>query len=132
MRRMYDRAEVADPKNVYTKAEADAKYATKTMIPDYTEVALLNGHTGTLKVRKDNFGNVVGILDITTPNPFQAQAIAVLPEGFGPQVDETRHFRRSSGGDLNIWINASSRTFNAFASSGAGVTIKGSFIFIKE
>ena len=32
MRRMYDRAEVADPNNVYTKAEADAKYATKTMI----------------------------------------------------------------------------------------------------
>ena len=32
MRRMYDRSEVADPKNVYTKAEADAKYATKAQI----------------------------------------------------------------------------------------------------
>lgn len=32
MRRMYDRSEVADPANHYTKTEADAKYATKAQI----------------------------------------------------------------------------------------------------
>lgn len=122
------------PLDYYDKEDVDALLADKISKTQdsWTSVALLNGHTGTLKVRKDNFGNVVGILDITTPNPFQAQAIAVLPEGFGPQVDETRYFRRSSGGDLIVWIGASARTFNAFAGSSAGVTIKGSFTFIKE
>lgn len=101
------------------------------VINEWQELTLLNSFTGYIKVRKNALGQIECIVNIVAPNPFVGQAMAVIPEEFRPSVDETLFARRSEGGNLNIWLNVNGN-FNGFASSNAGSTIKGSFVWLQE
>ena len=63
MRRMYDRAEVADPNSVYTKAEADAKYATKTMIASVFNYKGAKATASALPASGNTTGDVWAVTD---------------------------------------------------------------------
>ena len=101
------------------------------VINEWQELTLLNSFTGYIKVRKNALGQVECITNLVTPTPFVAQAMAVIPEEFRPSVVETLFARRSEGGNLNIWLG-SNGNFHGYASSGAGVAIQGSFVWLQE
>lgn len=107
MRRMYDRSEVADPSNHYTKTEADAKYATKTMIADlvYTEVDIAD-----LLVNTENYtmastnlkawkqGRIYGVCGIISLSLAGGNSLAngtalntAIPEAYRPNGNIIEH-----------------------------------------
>ena len=107
MRRMYDRSEVADPNSVYTKAEADAIYATKTMVADlvYTEVDIADLLVSTedytmtsnnLKAWKQ--GRIYGVCGIISLSLAGGKSLAngtalntAIPEAYRPNGNIIEH-----------------------------------------
>ena len=63
MRRMYDRSEVADPANHYTKTEADAKYATKAQIASVFNYKGAKATASALPASGNTVGDVWAVTD---------------------------------------------------------------------
>lgn len=63
MRRMYDRSEVADPANHYTKTESDAKYATKAQIASVFNYKGTKATASALPASGNTVGDVWAVTD---------------------------------------------------------------------
>ena len=129
MRRMYDRSEVADPTNHYTKTESDAKYATKAQIA-YAEVDITDLLVSTedytmtsnnLKAWKQ--GRVYGVCGIISLSLAGGKSITngtalitAIPEAYRPTQNITEHtditynglrsFQLKTDGVITVFPNA--------------------------
>ncbi len=63
MRRMYDRSEVADPANHYTKTESDTKYATKAQIASVFKYKGTKATVSALPASGNTTGDVWAVTD---------------------------------------------------------------------
>jgi hypothetical protein len=86
---MYDRAEVADPNNVYSKAEADAKYATKVEIAvgDWEDIPLSENWSipsGFVAQYRNLQNGIVALRGRVKREVDATNTIGTLPEGVRP------------------------------------------------